>query len=154
MSQKRDANRDNDAFDIGACARARPVHLGDALKRNLTFSGRYALTGIAAAALCLAAPAAWSLGLGKLQVQSALGETLRAEIDDTSLTPDEASNLRVRVASPDSYRTAGVDYNSVLPGTHAELLRRPDGRAYLKLTSDRSVQEPFVDVILELTWST
>ena len=124
------------------------------MKRNLTFSGRYALTGIAAAALCLAAPAAWSLGLGKLQVQSALGETLRAEIDVTSLTPDEASNLRVRVASPDSYRTAGVDYNSVLPGTHAELLRRPDGRAYLKLTSDRSVQEPFVDVILELTWST
>ena len=124
------------------------------MKRNLTFSGRYALTGIAAAALCLVAPTAWSLGLGKLQVQSALGETLRAEIDVTSLTPDEASNLRVRVASPDSYRTAGVDYNSVLPGTHAELLRRPDGRPYLKLTSDRSVQEPFVDVILELTWST
>ncbi|MDE2094121.1 MAG: hypothetical protein KGI87_09750 [Burkholderiales bacterium] len=104
--------------------------------------------------MCLAAPAAWSLGLGKLQVQSALGETLRAEIDVTSLTPDEASNLRVQVASPDAYRTAGVDYNSVLPGTHAELLRRPDGRSYLKLTSDRSVQEPFVDVILEITWST
>lgn len=124
------------------------------MKRNLTFSGRFALTGIAAAALCLAAPTAWSLGLGKLRVQSALGETLRAEVDVTSLTPDEASNLRVRVASPESYRTAGVDYNSVLPGTRAELLRRPDGRPYLKLTSDRSVQEPFVDVILELTWAT
>ena len=104
------------------------------MKRNLTFSGRFALTGIAAAALCLVAPTAWSLGLGKLQVQSALGETLRAEIDVISLTPDEASNLRVSVASPESYRTAGVDYNSVLPGTHAELLRRPDGRPYLKLT--------------------
>lgn len=124
------------------------------MKRKLTFSGRFALTGVAAAALVLAAPAAWSLGLGRLQVQSALGETLRAEIDVTSLTPEEASNLRVRVAPPDAYRAAGVDYNPVLPGTQAELLRRPDGRPYLRLTSDRGVQEPFVDVILELNWAT
>ena len=131
-----------------------PVYLGDALKRKLTFSGRFALTGVAAAALVLAAPAAWSLGLGRLQVQSALGETLRAEIDVTSLTPEEASNLRVRVAPPDAYRAAGVDYNPVLPGTQAELLRRADGRPYLKLSSDRGVQEPFVDVILEINWPT
>src|SRR4029079_14931880 len=101
------------------------------------FAGRFALTGVAAAALCLAAPAAWSLGLGRLQVQSALDETLRAEIDVTSMTPEEASNLRVRVAPPEAYRVAGVDYNPVLPSTRAELLRRPDGRPYLRLTSDR-----------------
>ena len=124
------------------------------MKRKSTFSGRFALTGVAAAALCLAASSAWSLGLGRLQVQSALGEALRAEIDVTSLTPEESSNLRVRVAPPESYRAAGVDYNPVLPSTQAEVLRRPDGRAYLKLTSDRGVQEPFVDVILEITWAT
>ena len=109
---------------------------------------------MAAAALCFVAPAAWALGLGKLQVQSALGETLRAEIDITSLSPEEASNLRVRVAPPESYRAAGVDYNAVLPSTQAVLQRRADGRPYLRLTSDRGVQEPFVDVILEITWST
>ena len=124
------------------------------MKRNLTFSGRFALTGVAAAALMLAAPAAWSLGLGRIQVQSALGESLRAEIDVTSITPEEAANLRVRVAPPDSYKAAGVDYNAVLPSTQVELLRRADGRPYLKLTSDRGVQEPFVDVILEINWST
>jgi pilus assembly protein FimV len=124
------------------------------LKRKSTFSGRFALTGVAAAAICLAAPAAWALGLGKLQVQSALGESLRAEIDITSLSPEEASNLRVRVAPPESYKAAGVDYNPVLPGTQAVLQRRADGRPYLRLTSDRGVQEPFVDVILEITWST
>ena len=124
------------------------------MKRNLTISGRFALTGVAVAALCLAAPMAWALGLGKLQVQSALGESLRAEIDITSLSPEEATNLRVRVAPPESYRAAGVEYNAILPGTQVELLRRPDGRPYLKLTSNRGVQEPFVDVILELTWPT
>ena len=123
------------------------------MKRKSTFSGRFALTGVATAALCLVAPAAWALGLGKLQVQSALGESLRAEIDITSLSPEEASNLRIRVAPPESYRAAGIDYNPVLPGTEVVLQRRADGRPYLRITSDRGVQEPFVDVILEITWA-
>lgn len=105
-----------------------------------------------AAALC-AAPSAWALSLGRLTVQSALGESLRAEIDVTSLTPDEAANLRVRVAPPDAYRIAGVDYNPVLPATTVSLQRRADGTAFLRILSDRPVQEPFVDVILELSWS-
>ena len=124
------------------------------MKRNSTFAGRFALTGVAAAALCLAGSSAWALGLGRLQVQSALGEPLRAEIDVTSMTPEETANLRVRVASPDSYRAAGVDYNQVLPGTQVELRRRADGKPFLRLTSDRGVQEPFLDVILEMNWAT
>ncbi|WP_235823234.1 FimV/HubP family polar landmark protein [Azohydromonas sediminis] len=103
--------------------------------------------------MCVLASGSWALGLGRLQVQSALGETLRAEIDVTSLTPDEAASLQVRVAPPESYRAAGLDYNAVLPSTRATLVRRPDGRAVLRLTSDRPVQEPFVDVILEMTWA-
>ena len=124
------------------------------MKRDSTFAGRFALTGVAAAALCMAASGASALGLGRLQVQSALGEALRAEIDVTSISPEEQGNLRLRVASPEAYRAAGVDYNAVLPGTQVELRRRPDGRPFLKITSDRGVQEPFIDVILELNWPT
>ncbi len=125
------------------------------MKRNSTLkTGRFALTGVAAAALCLVVPSAWALGLGRLAVQSALGETLKAEIDVTSITPEEAANLRVRVAPPESYRAAGVDYNPVLPGTQATLARRADGTPVLRLSSDRAVQEPFVDVILEISWAT
>ncbi|MDN3544762.1 MAG: FimV/HubP family polar landmark protein [Roseateles asaccharophilus] len=115
--------------------------------------GRFALTHVAVAALGLASTAAWSLGLGRLTVQSALGETLKAEIDISSITPEEAGTLKVRIAPPDSYRSAGVEYNSVLSGTQVQVARRGDGRQVLRLSSDRSVQEPFVDVILELTWS-
>jgi pilus assembly protein FimV len=98
--------------------------------------------------------AAWSLGLGKLNVQSALGESLKAEIDVTNLTPEESASLQVKVASPDTYRAAGVDYNQVLGATSISLQRRADGRPYLKINSNRTVQEPFVDVILDLSWST
>ena len=116
--------------------------------------GRFALSGVAAAALCLVLPSAWALGLGRMVVQSSLGEGLRAEIDVSSLTPEEAANLKVRIASPESYRAAGVDYNAVLPSAQVSLQRRSDGRPYLRIVSDKVVQEPFVDVILELNWNT
>ncbi len=106
-----------------------------------------------AATLLIAAGGAQALGLGKLNVQSALGETMRAEIDVTSLTPEEASSLKVRVAPPDAYRATGVDYSAVLSSAQVQVVTR-GGRTVLRLSSDRSVQEPFVDVILELTWST
>lgn len=115
--------------------------------------GRFALTHVAVAALGLASTAAWSLGLGRLTVQSALGETLKAEIDISSITPEESGTLKVRIAPVESYRSAGVEYNSVLTSTQVQLARRGDGRQVLRIASDRSVQEPFVDVILELTWS-
>ncbi|MBW8847641.1 MAG: hypothetical protein JF607_21965 [Burkholderiales bacterium] len=105
-----------------------------------------------AAALLLAGGGAQALGLGKLNVQSALGETMRAEIDVTSLTPEEAATLKVRVAPAESYRATGVDYNPVLTSAQVLITRR-DGRTVLRVSSDRAVQEPFVDVILELTWS-
>ncbi|EHR72742.1 hypothetical protein BurJ1DRAFT_3942, partial [Burkholderiales bacterium JOSHI_001] len=124
------------------------------MKNRPNHAGRLALNGVALAAMCVAAGNAWALGLGRLNVQSALGETLRADIDVTSLAPEEENSLRVRIASPDAYRAAGVDYNAVLPATTAVLMRRADGRPFLRLTSDRAVQEPFVDVILELNWAT
>ena len=106
---------------------------------------------VAVSALMAASSSAWALGLGRLTVQSALGEALRAEIDITSLTPEEGGNLRVSVAPPESYRVAGVDYNAVLPATEVSLQRRADGSPYLRVVSSRTVQEPFVDLILELS---
>jgi len=137
-------------MSVGICV----TELGDALKRTSLYPGRFALTAVAAAALYLTVPDAQALGLGRLNVQSALGESLRAEIDVTSITPEEAANLKVRIAPPESFRAAGVDYNAVLPATQVSLMRHPDGRPYLRITSDRVVQEPFVDVILEITWNT
>ena len=103
--------------------------LGVALNKSKQQLGRFVLTSVAVAALALGAVDSWAVGLGRLSVQSNLGETLRAEIDITSLTPEEAANLKVHVASPDAYRAAGVDYNVVLPSTQAALLRRADGHS-------------------------
>ncbi len=124
------------------------------MKHRSNNAGRHALTGVAVAAACLMAGPAWALGLGRLSVQSALGESLRAEIEVTSITPEEASTLQLRVASPDVYRTAGIDYNAVLGSAQVTLAQRPDGRSVLRLSSNRAVVEPFLDVILEANWAT
>ena len=123
------------------------------MKHRSFNAGRFALTGVALAAACVWVSPAWALGLGRLNVQSQLGETLRAEIDVTSITPEEAASLRLRVAPAEVYRAAGVEYNPVLPSAVVSLERRADGRPFLRVTSDRAVLEPFVDVIVEATWS-
>ena len=116
-------------------------------------SARFALTAVAGATACLWSAPGWALGLGRLNVQSALGETLKAEIEVTSITPEEAASLRLRVAGSEAYRAAGVEYNAVLAATQVQVQRRADGRTVLRLTSERAVLEPFVDVILEASWA-
>jgi pilus assembly protein FimV len=123
------------------------------LKQRSSNVARFALQGVALAVACLWGTQAAALGLGRLNVQSALGETLKAEIDVTSMTPEEAASLKLRIAPPEAYRSAGVEYNPVLPSTQVQLVNRPGGRSVLRVTSDRAVLEPFVDVIVEATWS-
>ncbi|MDE2082846.1 MAG: hypothetical protein KGI90_15955, partial [Burkholderiales bacterium] len=123
------------------------------MNKRSTKAFRFAIHGVALAVTGLLGSQAYALGLGRVTVQSALGETLKAEIDVTSLTPDEASSLKLGVASPDAYKAAGMDYHAVLAGTHVRLVKRPDGRNMLVVTSDRAVLEPFLDVIVEANWS-
>jgi pilus assembly protein FimV len=123
------------------------------LKVQSSSAGRFALKTVATAAMVLSASGAWSLGLGRLSVQSTLGEPLRAEIEVASISADEAATLKVRVAPPETYRNAGVEYSAVLFTTQVTLARRADGTPVLRLQGDRPTQEPFVDVILELNWN-
>jgi pilus assembly protein FimV len=121
--------------------------------KPLPFAARRVALAAAFCALSAAPLATWALGLGRLNVQSALGEPLRAEIEITSITAEEQASLQARVASPETYRAAGVDYNAVLGATSVSLGKRSDGRQVLRLSSDRAVTEPFVDAILDLGWS-
>jgi pilus assembly protein FimV len=101
----------------------------------------------------LASLEAHAFALGRITVQSALGEPLRAEIDITDITADEASSLKTGVAPADTFKAAGLEYTSVVAGVEVHLQRRADGRAFLRLSSNRPVTEPFVDLILQANWS-
>ena len=115
-------------------------------------------TPVAAAAIALSlglgALDAHALALGRVNVLSALGEPLRAEIEVPDINAEEAASLSAKIASGDAFRAAGLEYNAALNSVQISLQRRPNGSAYLRLSSDRPINEPFVDIILEATWAT
>ncbi|MGH6640923.1 MAG: FimV/HubP family polar landmark protein [Polaromonas sp.] len=118
--------------------------------------GRWRIGALASAIALLGSLAsleAHALALGRITVQSALGEPLRAEIDIADINPDEAASLKAGVAAIDTFKAAGLEYTSVVAGLQINLQRRADGKAYLRLTSSRPVTEPFVDLILEANWA-
>lgn len=101
--------------------------------------------------------AAWSsalhaAGLGRLSVTSALGQPLQAEIELVSLQPGEFESLNARVASPEAYREARIEYTSTLRQIRFAPERRANGTPVLKLTTVGPINEPFIDVLVELTW--
>ncbi len=112
-----------------------------------------ALAVAATAVLGLWGTHASALSLGRIAVLSALGEPLRAEIDIPDINPEEAASLKASVASPEAFRAAGMDYSASMSGLQISLQKRPDGRFFLRISSDRAINDPYVDLILEANWS-
>ncbi len=94
-----------------------------------------------------------AIALGRVAVQSSLGEPLRAEVEVLEISPEEANSLRVNLAPAAAFRAAGMDFNGALNGLQVSLQRRSDGRPYLSLVGNRPVNEPFVDMVLEVNWA-
>jgi pilus assembly protein FimV len=95
---------------------------------------------------------ALALGLGKLTVESALGQPLAARIELTSVTKDELDSLRAKIADPSLYRQNNLTYQGTLSRARVSL-ESAGGTAFLKVTSPVSVQEPFLDLLIELDWA-
>lgn len=91
-------------------------------------------------------------GLGRLVVFSALGQPLRAEIEVTA-TPAELTDMKARLAPQESFKQAGLDYATTLLAISFNLEKRPNGKAVIKLSSSRPINDPFVGMLLELNWS-
>ncbi len=99
-------------------------------------------------ALSLSASAA---GLGRITVLSGLGQPLRAEVE-IAAAPEELQNMTARLASAEAFRQAGIDYAPSVSGLRMSIERRGGG-AVVKVSSDRPINEPFVDMLVELNWS-
>ena len=110
---------------------------------------RTRLVALLAAFLTCTAGAA---GLGRMTVLTSIGQPLVAEID-LSVTREELGSLSARLALSDAYQRANLQYNPALTGALLTVETRSGGQPYLKLVTKRPVSEPFIDVLVELTWS-
>src|ERR1051326_6556750 len=98
-------------------------------------------SGAALALLVSAALTAQAAGLGKLTINSALGQPLNAEIDLVSMQQGEDDNLSARVASPEAFGYARIEYSPVLRMLRFSVEKRSNGSQYLKVTSVGPINE-------------
>ncbi len=104
--------------------------------------------------LTVVSPQADAAGLGRLNVTSGLGQPLRAELEVTSVGRDELPTLQVRMAPLAAFRAANLDFNPALTNLRFALDKRPDGGYFVRISSASPVNEPYLDLMVELTWAT
>lgn len=101
----------------------------------------------------LAFPCAISaVGLGSLHVGSSLNQPLKARID-LSLDKDTViSGVKVRLASSDAFKKAGMErpYRLSKLSFSATMV---DGKPVILITSQRRMNDPFLSVLLDVTWA-
>ncbi|MEQ1916947.1 MAG: FimV/HubP family polar landmark protein [Gallionella sp.] len=107
------------------------------------------LLGVAAITWSAQASAA---GIGGINVVSALGQPLKADIELFSVDKSEKSSLVARLATPEAYKQAGLDYPY---GNKFKFTieSRADGASYIHATSSKEINDPFVSLLVELSWA-
>ena len=95
----------------------------------------------------LAAMPAYALGLGKIELSSALNEPFRAEIPVNTVTGDEAKTLQVRLASNDEFERAGLVKNAAITQLKFEVIQK-SGKTVITVVSKNAVKEPLLDFLL------
>ena len=105
-----------------------------------------------AAALAMPGIAA-SVGLGKLTLQSALGQPLSAQIELTGVTPEELGSVTARIADASLYRQNNLAYQGVLSRARVTMERLPNGEPILRVTTPANVLEPYLDMLVEVNWA-
>ncbi len=96
---------------------------------------------------CLAAAAE----LGRLTVLSGVGEPLRAEIEIVALRPGEAAALGARIPAAEVFWRANLEPAPVIDRLRVAVERRPQDRYVVALRSSGAIDEPFIQLLVELT---
>ncbi|MBO3274551.1 FimV family protein [Pseudomonas schmalbachii] len=105
-----------------------------------------------AAASALTTGMAHALGVGEIHLNSALNQPLDAEIDLLEVRDLSSGEVVPRLASPEDFSKAGVDRQYFLTGLRFTPVVKPNGRSVIRVTSDRPVQEPYLNFLVEVVW--
>ncbi len=94
-----------------------------------------------------------ALGLGEIELKSALNQPLNAEVELLSATESELGELKVAVGSAQAFANAGIERPLFLNKLNFNVTRNPEGKPVVLITSREVVREPFLDFLLEMSWS-
>ena len=97
---------------------------------------------------------ALALGLGRLTVDSGLGQPLSARVELTAAQKDEIDTLQAKVAEPSVYRDNNVQYPSGVARSRVTVEQGPNNTYFLRVATPQALNEPFIDLIVEVNWAT
>ena len=106
-----------------------------------------------AVAVAMASSRVYALGLGDIELRSALNEPLDADVRLLSAQPGELGNASVRLAPNDEFAQAGIERPAILSDIKFTIVRGKNGTATLNITSTQPIREPFLDFIVQLAGS-
>ncbi|MFZ5828585.1 MAG: FimV/HubP family polar landmark protein, partial [Planctomycetota bacterium] len=104
-------------------------------------------------ALLFTVGGAEAAGLGKLSVQSALGQPLRAEIELLSVNKDELPNINAGLAGADAFRQAHIERTAALAALRFSVEQRANGQPVIRINSNVPIADPFLDLLIEVNWT-
>lgn len=93
-------------------------------------------------------------GLGRLDVSSSLGEPLVAEVELLAVSSDELASLVASIASEEAYAAQGIERLAIHNSLKLELAKNAGGLPMLKLSSSQAINDPYLDVLIQLDWAT
>lgn len=100
---------------------------------------------------------AQALTLNRPVVQSKQGEALQAEIDISEITLTEQIEFQASLASQEIYKAAKIELptSSGHPvDIQVQLLRRGNGKPYIKVTSQQAIHGNSLDLLIDFRWAT
>jgi len=110
-------------------------------------------TAVAAALLFISVSSnTFALGLGEIDMQSALNQPMKASIGLTSAGGTDLSQIKVNIASAEAHQRAGLSRARVLGNFRFKLEQDSHGQPVIRVSSTENIHEPFIEFMLELTW--
>lgn len=95
-----------------------------------------------------------ALGLGKLQLNSALNQPFDARIELLSTSASELQSLHVGLADTEAFRRAKIDRPFVLSKLKFAVIENENDPDYIQISSRDVIREPHLNFLLEVNWST
>lgn len=107
------------------------------------------LSAVLLSALLLQPSVMLAAALGEISVQSAIGQRLSAEIEIVGLSKNDADTISLRLAPPEAYKEAGLDYSSLLRSLRFNIEKKSE-RYIVRLSSEEVVNDPFITILFEI----
>jgi pilus assembly protein FimV len=102
--------------------------------------------------ICFASTTAVALGLGEVELKSALNQPLEAKIDLLSASGLNTDSIKTRLGSKEEFEKAGMDRPFFLTRINFITKVNQDGSMTITLTSKEPITEPFLNFLVELDW--